>query len=279
MTSSNRCRQCGEIVDVDGINAGQSVACKQCGRVISTPSKSWIFVWYLFAVGAVVLIGGGVLAWQEYENGNYYYRINRCKNTLKRLTVAIHNYTSVNKCFPPAFVVDKNGKRMHSWRALVLPYLDEELGAKYNFNEPWNSPGNREVTRIALPDFKCWKDCGTALPTTSYMMVVGPHTISDGRHSRKTEEITDGLSDTITLVEVANSGVRWAEPKDLEFEEIDFKINGKKRPGISSQHSCGANIAMCDGSVRWFSDTIMPVMLKAMLTIDGGEKIQEEELY
>jgi prepilin-type processing-associated H-X9-DG protein len=110
------------------------------------------------------------------------------------------------------------------------------------------------------------------------MIVVGPHTISDGPHSRRGSDFTDGTSDSIMLVEVADSGVGWAEPKDLEFDKIDFKINGKKRPGISSQHSGGANVAMRDGSVRWLSDSIKPVMLKAMLTVDGGEKISDEDL-
>ena len=32
---------------------------------------------------------------------------------------------------------------MHSWRALILPFLEyNKDDAKYNFSQPWNSPAN-----------------------------------------------------------------------------------------------------------------------------------------
>ena len=108
------------------------------------------------------------------------------------------------------------------------------------------------------------------------MMVVGPHTISDGPHSRKAAEITDGLHNTIMLVEVADSGTWWAEPHDLRFDQINFKINSSKRQGISSYHPGGVNVAFCDGSVRFLRDSINPQLVRAMLTIDGGEQIPDE---
>ena len=53
------------------------------------------------------------------------------------------------------------------------------------------------------------------------------------------------------LVEVADSTRLWAEPEDLHFDKLDFTINGGKRQGISSYHPHGANVAFCDGSVRF----------------------------
>jgi hypothetical protein len=199
-----------------------------------------------------------------------------CIHNLKALALAMYHYHEKNGCFPPAFVADKSGRPMHSWRVLLLPYLERnDLYEQYNFNEPWNSPANRKVADCALKVFQCPLEPHPKESNTSYMMVVGPHTISDGPHSRKGSEITDGASNTIMLVEVADSGVHWAEPKDLNFNDLDFKVKSPHHPCIGSHHVDGANVAYCDARIEYLPDTTPPEQLKAMLTIDGGEKIPE----
>ena len=79
------------------------------------------------------------------------------------------------------------------------------------------------------------------------------------------------------VVEVADSGTWWAEPHDLSFDQMNFKINNSKRQGISSYHPGGVNVAFCDGSVRFLNDSTNPQLVKAMLTIDGGEPIPPEQ--
>jgi hypothetical protein len=204
-----------------------------------------------------------------------------CGRNLKELGLAMLVYREKHGSFPPAFIADKNGKPMHSWRALLLPYLEggpESPGARYNFDEPWDSPANRRVTDVALSYFRCPTHGNGDRPTTDYMMVVGLHTISDGPHGRKPAEITDEAANTVMLIEVANSDVRWAEPKDLRFDQLDFKINSQAKPAIGSYHPGGATIVSCDGHVKFLSDTTPPERIKAMLTIDGGEKIPGEDV-
>ena len=189
----------------------------------------------------------------------------------------MHNYNQAYGCFPPAYVADKNGKPMHSWRVLLLPYMDQKaLYDLYRFDEPWDSPANRKVSDVAIRIYQCPSEYEGATHNTSYMMVVGPRTISDGPHGRKVAEITGGASNTIMVVEVANSGVGWAEPRDLNFDRINFKINSGQRPGIGSDHPGGANVAMCDGSVHFLGNSFDPQFIKAMLTIDGGKPIPPE---
>ena len=89
------------------------------------------------------------------------------------------------------------------------------------------------------------------------------------------------------LVEVANSGIKWMEPRDLSFEEACRGINPKSGLGISSRHEglehldrneSGANVAFADGSVRLFSERLAPETLKGMLTKAGGETVEIEKL-
>jgi len=47
-----------------------------------------------------------------------------CTGNLKQIAAALQAYHQANGCFPPAYIADKNGKPMHSWRVLILPYLD-----------------------------------------------------------------------------------------------------------------------------------------------------------
>ncbi|MCA9132260.1 MAG: DUF1559 domain-containing protein [Planctomycetales bacterium] len=46
----------------------------------------------------------------------------------------------------PAIVFDEQGQPLHSWRALILPYLGEQqLASAYHLDEPWNSPHNLQL--------------------------------------------------------------------------------------------------------------------------------------
>ena len=152
----------------------------------------------------------------------------------------------------------------------------KSLYDRYRFDEPWDSPHNKDVTNVVLDIYQCPSQPDRKDPTANYMVVVGEHALSDGPHGRTFKEIKDGLSDTILLVEVADSSTWWAEPVDLDFNKMSFKINGSRRQGISSYHAGGANVAFCDGSVRFLPDSTNPQLIKAMITIDGAEHVADD---
>lgn len=49
-----------------------------------------------------------------------------CLNNIRQIALAMLNYENANGHFPPAYIADENGKPMHSWRVLILPYLEQE---------------------------------------------------------------------------------------------------------------------------------------------------------
>jgi prepilin-type processing-associated H-X9-DG protein len=290
------CPHCGAPNEFDETFVGQTGHRVRCGKALNvsvrgdTPfgqprnSSTRLIVAAAIVLCIAVLVGGSLATWwwPTRLGGGEGARID-CMGNLKRLAAAMREYESQNGNFPPAYVTDKHGRRMHSWRALLLPYLGhQDLADRYRLDEPWNSPANRAVADLAVAVFQCPAQPGINRPITSYMMVVGPHTISNGQDSRRTAEITDGTDNTIMLVEVADSDVPWAEPKDLQFDEISFKINGRKEPRtlqIGSHHPHGANIAFCDGTIRFLKNSLNPQLVKAMLTVDGGEHVPPASRY
>jgi prepilin-type processing-associated H-X9-DG protein len=165
---------------------------------------------------------------------------------------------------------------MHSWRVLLLPHFEEvgvkELYKQYDFSEPWNGPHNSRIAARMLV-LCCRSEDGEGF-NTSYVAVVGPETAWPGTGSMGLKGITDGSSKTISVVEVANSGIHWMEPRDLTFDEAALGINvpGNKN-GISSNHTGGANFLFCDGSVHFLTDKIPAETLRALLTAAGGENV------
>jgi prepilin-type processing-associated H-X9-DG protein len=195
----------------------------------------------------------------------------QCCNNLKNIAMAMYNYSTKYGCYPPAYTVDKQGRRMHSWRALLLEFLDRDLYAKYDFSRPWNSPENK-----AVADMRCGPYyCSTEHPQnsiTSYVMLVGPQAFSDGPTGRKPEEISDGPANTIIVVEMSPSGILWTEPRDLNTAEMSFKINDPNQVGVRSCHTNSAHVLFADGSVQYvISNSDIEKFLKALTTINGKE--------
>jgi prepilin-type processing-associated H-X9-DG protein len=243
----------------------------------------------LVVVLLVVIVCGGILAalmLPAVQAAREAARRISCNNHMKQIALAFHNYATANRCFPPAYIPDKNGKPMHSWRVLILPYLDGEDGVykEYRFNEPWDSPHNRALASRMPSVYACPSEGPPGGSITSYAMLVGPQAFSTGPTGRTFAEITDGTSNTLMVVEAVNAKINWMEPRDLNVEDMQFQIGRGGTPNavrddMSSAHSGGANAAFCDGSVQFIPASTDPKDLKAMTTVNGGEKVIRPPQY
>jgi prepilin-type processing-associated H-X9-DG protein len=231
------------------------------------------FVEILFVV---FVIAGAVVLLMPSVGSQVPWRRVRCNQNLISIGLAIHNYCTKYGSYPPAYTVDRQGRRMHSWRLLLLEFLDADLYSKYDLREPWNSPANLAVvSQIKKNDpYRCpTEDAGDPL-WTSYVMLVGPRAFSAGPTGRKPQEIADGASNTVMVVEMSPSGIPWSAPHDLDAEEMSFTINDRDRVGPRSCHPGGANFVLADASVRFFSTQCCNEdTLKALTTINGGEAV------
>lgn len=196
-----------------------------------------------------------------------------CQSHLKQIGLALQNYLAANGSFPPAYTVDADGKSMHSWRALILPYFEGGLANSYDFSKPWDSPENRQSLQETPYVYRCASDFDAPPGTTNYLVVVGPNTLWPNDAGRKPDEITDGLSNTIAVVEVTGQDIPWTKPVDLRFEAISFAINPADGQGISSHHDAGANFLMADGTVRFLHASVDAKLLRSLFTAADGDTV------
>ena len=204
----------------------------------------------------------------------------RCISNLKQIGLALLQYEASHGCFPPAYVADESGKPMHSWRVLILPYLEEKgLYDRYDFDEPWNGPNNSKLHDTVMDIFRCPSEKLDAKKTdTSYVVVVGPGTMFPGKESLSRSDISDSATCTLMVVEMANSGIHWMEPRDPQITKMAPTINPPAGQGISSEHPGLANVAFGDGSVRALgTKQLTPKQLQALLSRDGGEEVDVDE--
>ncbi len=65
-------------------------------------------------------------------------RRSQCTNSLKQISLALHNYHDVNKCFPPGVLPPSYGQatlRQAGWLVRILPYLEQVAAyGKITFN-------------------------------------------------------------------------------------------------------------------------------------------------
>jgi hypothetical protein len=200
----------------------------------------------------------------------------QCVNNLRNLALALQEYETKKGHFPPPYTTDANGKPLHSWRTLILPYLEQApIFGAIHLDEPWDSPTNRRVTQIKLDIFRCPEDTAAAPNETSYVAVVGSDTVWNTTKPVGLNDIKDGLATTILLVEMKHSGIAWAEPRDLDLDHLPPGYDKKKLLELLSNHPGYVNVAFANGSVVSLPVNLSPAEFDAMLTKSGGEPVDE----
>ncbi len=91
-------------------------------------------------------------------------RRTQCKNHLKQMGLALHNYHAAMGVFPPGYVCADASDHQNSapgwgWAAMLLPQLDQSpLYNACNFDLSVNDPANTTVARSRLELFMCPSD-------------------------------------------------------------------------------------------------------------------------
>ena len=147
-----------------------------------------------------------------------------CAGNLSVIGTAMLAYHEKYGHFPPAYLPDKFGKPEHSWRVLLLEFLDSQTFRAYNFNEPWDGPNNRMLETVMPNCYSCPADkTGKTRFQTNYFVVIGPNTVFPGAGTVKLDDVRRPRAATILVVEAVGQGVHWMEPKDLAFDSMKLR--------------------------------------------------------
>lgn len=228
------------------------------------------------AIALVLMFIAMLLAviWPQVGSGPASRELN-WKNQLRNIGVALHNYHSEYGSFPPAVIVDPETGHRHSWRIVLLPYLDQHAAFRqYRFDEPWNSETNLKLQDFSIFTAPC-DDEAHKNHWTSAAAVVGQHTMWPESGSQAIDDVNnviDPLAQKLFAVEVTNSGIHWMEPRDLHFDTMNFRIDNQDAAGIGSCNKAGPLALLVNGRVDALDQNTDATILKSMLIIDDEQQ-------
>lgn len=104
------------------------------------------------------------------QNAREAARRTQCRNNLKQIGLAFHNYHATSSCFPPGCITEPNqtccDHRNHtSWSLAILSYLEQDAAYNcYNFTLLNEARGNDTVRRMLLEVMICPSDVDPTVP-------------------------------------------------------------------------------------------------------------------
>jgi prepilin-type processing-associated H-X9-DG protein len=193
-----------------------------------------------------------------------------CMNNLKQLGLSLHNYHDSYNGLPPLYTVDAEGKPLHSWRVLLLPFFEQTaLYDQIRLDEPWDSLHNKQFHNVVVPQYSC-PDNPLVAPgkACTYVAINGalrPALPDNGQRPRERDTMAhwqDGTSNQFAFIEVKEP-FNWMDPTaDITLDELAKGVNKTGRVG--SFHPGGCNVGFGDGSVRFITDAVDGALLRAL---------------
>ncbi len=197
-------------------------------------------------------------------------------NNLKWIGLALHDYREKSGALPAGGTYDETGQAMHSWQTLTLPDLDQP--ALYNNIDrakPWNDPGNRKVMSTTIETF-----VNPRFPLETYAEhnaegyglshYAGNVRVLPPGRSLTSDDITDGLANTILAGEVGAGFKPWGDPANLRDPALGLKVSPNT---FGFSDTVTTTLLLGDGAVRFFNPDTDPAILRALATPKGGEDV------
>lgn len=246
------CRQPITILPAANLPAGaRPAAARRVGAAV------FVTVLAVAAVGAFCLNGALTESLLRIVQGaGEAGRQEASKRNVQQIGLALQAYHDTHGQFPLAVITDATGNPLYSGRVLLLPLLGQKgLYDQFHKDEPWDSPHNLPLSQTSLDVFRDPSSKGTTSGQTDYLFVRGDGTMFDGPFVRFAD-IVDGLSNTMAVVELKDSGISWAEPRDIEISQ-PMSLPPGNHPG-------GNLVLLADGSTEFIPKDIVPEKVRRM---------------
>jgi prepilin-type N-terminal cleavage/methylation domain-containing protein len=186
-------------------------------------------------------------------------RRTQCRNNLKQIGLALHNYESSHTVFPPGTL---GFPKVFSAHAHLLPYCDQAgLQSLIDFNFPpldFGVPGwevNDFAAKAAIPMYRCPSDQervpGSAFGSTNYVACVGSGLVNNGssnaadgmifvRSSVRHRDITDGTTNTVVFSESVLGGGASSAGSDPTRDVLELPMGTATTPAACANSGGGA---------------------------------------
>ncbi len=136
------------------------------------------------------------------------------------------------------------------------------LYQEFRQDEPWDSPHNIKLLERMPPVFRN-PQIPTEVGYTTYVIPYGEGTAGSVDGGIRINAITDGLSNTIAVVEVDSGyAVPWTAPDDISIDEIDL---------TDAFPPQGSTVGFFDGSVKFLSKFVDLEVVEKLLIYNDGE--------
>jgi type II secretory pathway pseudopilin PulG len=197
------------------------------------------------------------------------WRRTACANNLRQIGIALNLYRDMHGRFPPAFTVDDQGNPLHSWRTLILPFLDEyDRYDSIDFSKPWDHPLNQHALNAETPNlYRC---PSTNLPDghTNYVSLLDATSVIRKKQSVSLDEVLDNQGKTLLVIELPQShSVHWMSPEDSDLESF-LSATTVAKPA----HPSGYNAVFCDNQILFLpKEQITEEILGAMISCAGKD--------
>jgi prepilin-type N-terminal cleavage/methylation domain-containing protein len=263
-------------------------------------------------------------------------RRSQCQNNLKQMGLAMHNYVDVYSRLPISqswAILGPPNQISACWARSLLPYVDQgTITAKFNDGFSHVDPINRDLLGTSLPLFKCpsspaapvvemtagsdWigATAGEKIKVGINEYACASNTSVNGvsttgimpynGFSTKLAEVTDGLSNTMHVAEVAGGGVIYNAARQVHAQNTSLhwriwagfsriSLRGYSYDGLVqhggncvvncnsdganpySFHVGGAQILLGDGSCRFMSQNIALSTVTNLVTRNDGNPVGE----
>ena len=214
----------------------------------------------------------------------------QCGYRLHQVGIGLQNYHAALERFPTGCVQwrssDPASKQL-AWNAYLLPFVEQTaVFEAINFDLPFDHPANKTAASSRVPVFRCPSSNRTEATDESLGLsdfggiygerISGPNSPAKGVMlidvAVKESDILDGLSNTIIVAEdTRSSDGHWINGRNIFDQAFAINSGPDFENDIRSEHTGGANVSMCDGSVDFLSNAMDLSVLAAICTRAGGE--------
>lgn len=189
--------------------------------------------------------------------------------------IALHSYQDKHGRLPPAVVYGADGRPLHSWRVLLLPYISEEdLFKKFKLDEPWDSPHNLALLPYMPRTYEAPYDHAGQVgkyETVCHVFVGRGAAFEGPTGLRLKEDFPDGLGSTIMVFE-GGPPVPWTKPEEIRYDPDE------PLPELYGIFQDGYRVLLGDGSSRWIPRGSSEATWRALITRNAGDKVGAEWL-